>query len=132
MPQTGSVAIAADGCAGGPSCRDISLTTRPAVVGGIRYEHTHRLIASTVGFLTIILALWTWRVEPRAWVRRLAFAALGAVILQGMLGGLTVLLLLPPAVSIGHAALAQLFFCITITLAVVTSPSWNALSPPAE
>ena len=101
-------------------------------VGGIRYEHTHRLIASTVGFLTIILAVWTWRVEPRAWVRRLAFAALGAVILQGLLGGLTVLLLLPPAVSIGHAALAQLFFCITMTLAVVTSPSWKALSTPAN
>jgi len=98
-------------------------------VGGIRYEHTHRLIASTVGFLTIILALWTWRVESRAWVRRLGFAALGAVILQGLLGGLTVLLLLPPAVSIGHAALAQLFFCITMTLAIVTSPSWTALSP---
>ena len=59
-------------------------------VGGIRYEHTHRLIASTVGFLTVILAIWTWRVEPRAWVRRLGFAALGAVILQGLLGGLTV------------------------------------------
>jgi cytochrome c oxidase assembly protein subunit 15 len=101
-------------------------------VGGIRYEHTHRLIASTVGFLTIILAVWTWRVDPRAWVRRLGFAALGAVILQGLLGGLTVLLLLPPAVSIGHAALAQLFFCITLTLAVVTSPSWKGLSTPAN
>src|SRR5262245_30414984 len=98
-------------------------------VGGIRYEHTHRLIASTVGVLTIILAFWTWRVEPRAWVRRLGFAALGAVILQGLLGGLTVLLLLPPSVSIRHAALARLFFCITRTLAVVTSPSWKALSP---
>lgn len=101
-------------------------------VGGIRYEHTHRLIASTVGFLTIILAVWTWRVEPRAWVRRLAFAALGAVILQGLLGGLTVLLLLPPAVSIGHAGLAQLFFCLTITLAVVTSESWKSASQPAN
>src|SRR5438034_9800525 len=60
-------------------------------VGGIRYEHSHRLIASTVGFLTIIMAGWTWKVEPRRWVRRLAFAALGAVILQGLLGGLTVL-----------------------------------------
>jgi cytochrome c oxidase assembly protein subunit 15 len=56
-------------------------------VGGIRYEHSHRLIASTVGFLTIILAAWTWRVEPRAGCRRLGFAALGAVILQGLLGG---------------------------------------------
>src|SRR4051812_4481827 len=97
-------------------------------VGGIRYEHSHRLIASTVGFLTVILAIWTWKVEPRRWVRMLGFAALGAVILQGLLGGLTVLLLLPPAVSTGHAALAQLFFCITLSLAVFTSPRW--LSAP--
>jgi heme a synthase len=95
-------------------------------VGGILYEHSHRLIASTVGFLTVILAIWIWRVEPRRWVRRLGFAALGAVILQGLLGGMTVLLGLPPAVSIGHAGLAQLFFCITLTLALVTSPSGKA------
>jgi cytochrome c oxidase assembly protein subunit 15 len=94
-------------------------------VGGIVYEHSHRLIASTVGFLTIILAVWTWRADPRLWVRKLGFAALGAVILQGLLGGITVLLKLPAAVSIGHAGLAQLFFCITLTLAVVTSPSWR-------
>jgi cytochrome c oxidase assembly protein subunit 15 len=99
-------------------------------VGGILYEHSHRLIASTVGFLTVILAIWTWLVEPRAWVRRLGFAALGAVILQGLLGGLTVLLLLPAPVSIGHAGLAQLFFCITLTLALVTSPSWRAAQTP--
>ena len=99
-------------------------------VGGIRYEHSHRLIASTVGFLTIILAIWTWKVEPRAWVRKLGFAALGAVILQGLLGGLTVLLFLPPAVSVGHAGLAQIFFCLTLTLAIVTSPGWkNAVQP---
>ena len=94
-------------------------------VGGIRYEHTHRLIASTVGFLTIILAVWTWRVEPRRWVRTLGFLCLGAVILQGLLGGLTVLLLLPAPVSIAHAGLAQIFFCLTLTLAVVTSTGWR-------
>lgn len=99
-------------------------------VGGIRYEHSHRLIASTVGFLTVILAIWTWRVEPRRWVRRLGFAALGAVILQGLLGGLTVLFFLPPAISIGHAGLAQLFFCLTVTMALVTSAGWkNAVDP---
>ena len=101
-------------------------------VGGILYEHSHRLIASTVGFLTVILAIWTWRVERRPWVRWLGLAALGAVILQGLLGGMTVLLGLPPAVSIGHAGLAQLFFCITLTLAVVTSPSWTAPRPSID
>jgi cytochrome c oxidase assembly protein subunit 15 len=95
-------------------------------VGGIVYEHSHRLIASTVGFLTVVLTVWIWRVDPRPWVRKLGFAALGAVILQGLLGGITVLLKLPPAVSIGHAGLAQLFFCITLSLAVFTSPRWRA------
>jgi cytochrome c oxidase assembly protein subunit 15 len=93
-------------------------------VGGIKYEHSHRLIASTVGFLTVILTIWTWRVDPRPWVRKLGFAALGAVILQGLLGGITVLLKLPAAVSVGHAGLAQLFFCITLSLAVFTSRAW--------
>ena len=101
-------------------------------VGGIRYEHSHRLIASTVGFLTIILAIWTWRVEPRRWVRRLGFTALGAVIVQGLLGGITVLFFLPPAVSIGHAGLAQLFFCMTVTMAVVTSPRWRNTVDPVD
>ena len=101
-------------------------------VGGIRYEHSHRLIASTVGFLTIIMAAWTWWAEPRRWVRRLAFAALGAVILQGVLGGLTVLFFLPAPISIGHAALAQVFFCLTLTLAVVTSPRWKHTVSPVD
>ena len=101
-------------------------------VGGIQYEHSHRLIASTVGFLTIVLAIWTWRVEPRRWVRWLAWACLGAVVLQGLLGGITVLLRLPPAVSIGHAGLAQIFFCLTLTVATVTSVSWRSAAAPVD
>lgn len=101
-------------------------------VGGIRYEHSHRLIASTVGFLTIIMAGWTWWVDPRSWVRRLGFAALGAVILQGLLGGLTVLFFLPAPISIGHAGLAQIFFCLTLTLALVTSPGWKNAAAPVD
>jgi heme A synthase len=96
------------------------------MIGGIFYEHGHRLIASTVGFLTIILAAWIWRAEPRRWVRALGFAALGAVILQGVLGGITVLFFLPTAISTAHAGLAQIFFCLTVTIALVTSRSWNA------
>ena len=95
------------------------------MVGGIFYEHGHRMIASTVGFLTILLAVWTWKADPRRWMRWLAVSALGAVIVQGLLGGITVLLLLPAPVSIGHAGLAQLFFCLTISLALFTSPGWT-------
>ncbi len=66
-------------------------------VGGILYEHGHRLIASTVGFLTIILAAWLWRADSRRWMKRLGVAALLAVITQGVLGGVTVLFFLPDA-----------------------------------
>ena len=94
-------------------------------VGGIFYEHTHRLIASTVGFLILVLAFWLWRAEPRRWVRMLGVIALAAVITQGILGGLTVLFYLPDPISIAHASLAQIVFCLTITIAVSTSPGWK-------
>ena len=95
------------------------------MVGGIYYEHGHRLIATTVGVLTIVLAVWLWWKDPRRWVRRLGFLALGAVIAQGILGGLTVLYFLPAPVSIAHAGLAQIFFCLTVSLALVTSAGWQ-------
>jgi heme a synthase len=94
------------------------------MVGGIFYEHGHRMIASTVGFLTIILAVWLWRVDPRRWMRRLGVIALVAVILQGVLGGITVLYFLPAPVSVAHAGLAEIFFCLTVAIAVFTSPRW--------
>jgi cytochrome c oxidase assembly protein subunit 15 len=93
-------------------------------VGGIFYEHGHRLIASTVGFLTIILAAWLWMADPRRWMKRLGLIALGAVILQGALGGLTVLFFLPDAISTAHAGLAEIFFCLTVAIALFTSRSW--------
>ena len=95
------------------------------MVGGIFYEHGHRLIASGVGFLTIILALWIWKIEKRRWMRVLGFTALGAVCVQGLLGGITVLYFLPTPVSTAHAGLAQLFFCLTIAIALFTSPRWT-------
>jgi heme a synthase len=93
-------------------------------VGGIFYEHGHRLIASTVGFLTIVLAAWLWIADPRRWMRRLGLTALAAVILQGTLGGLTVLFFLPDAISIAHAGLAEIFLCLTAAIALFTSPRW--------
>jgi cytochrome c oxidase assembly protein subunit 15 len=95
------------------------------MVGGIRYEHSHRLIASTVGMLMIVLALWLWRAEPRRWVRRLGVLALAAVVTQGILGGITVLWFLPEPISIAHASLAQLVFCLTVAIALFTSPGWK-------
>jgi cytochrome c oxidase assembly protein subunit 15 len=95
-------------------------------VGGIFFEHTHRLIASTVGFLTIILAIWIWRADPRRWLRYLGLAALGAVILQGVLGGLRVTML-KDEIGIFHALLAQAFFGILIVITFATSRLWQRL-----
>jgi len=95
------------------------------MVGGIVYEHGHRMVASIVGMLMVILTVWLWRQEPRPWVKRLGLLALLAVIVQGLLGGLTVLFLLPTAISISHGALAQTFFCLTICLALFTSKEWH-------
>ena len=94
------------------------------MVGGIFYEHGHRLIASTVGMMTIGLAVWVSRVEPRRWVRSLGWLALAAVITQGLLGGLTVLFFLPAVISVSHAGLAQLFFVLVVSMALFTSPGW--------
>lgn len=96
----------------------------PPMVGGILFEHGHRLVASVVGLLTIA-TVYVFRRDPRAWVRRATWAALGLVILQGVLGGLTVLLKLPKPISIAHGTLAQTFFCLTVALAVWTSPAWQ-------
>jgi heme a synthase len=95
-------------------------------VGGIFFEHTHRLIASTVGFLTIILAFWLWRRENRRWVRTLGFIALGAVILQGILGGLRVTML-KDEIGIFHACLAQAFLGLLVFIGLVTTAIWRTL-----
>src|SRR6266850_1439090 len=89
-------------------------------VGGILYEHTHRLMGSIVGLLSIILAIAAWKIEKRIWVRNLALAVLAAVILQGVLGGLRVVLV-KLHLAIIHACFAQAFFCLTALMAMVTS-----------
>jgi cytochrome c oxidase assembly protein subunit 15 len=109
-----------------------SLYKIPKLVGGVKFEHTHRMIAQVAGLLTIILAVWTWRVEKRRWMRFLGLAALGTVIAQGILGGLTVLFYLPPAVSSAHAVLAQTFFCIAVAMALFTGRKWVEEQPRVE
>ena len=95
------------------------------MVGGIFYEHSHRLIASMVGLLIVVQAAWLWKAEPRHWVRRLGYIAVAAVVTQGILGGVTVLWFLPAPISIAHASLAQLVFCLTVSIALFTSASWR-------
>jgi len=95
-------------------------------VGGILYEHGHRLIASTVGFLTIVLAAWIWLTDSRRWLRWFGVGALVSVVAQGVLGGLTVLFFLPAPVSTAHAGLAEIFFCMTVAITLFTSPGWMA------
>jgi len=99
----------------------------PKMQGGVLYEHGHRMIAGTVALMTLGLAIWAWRAEKRPMVRYLALFAFGLVIVQAVLGGLTVLLLLPLAIAVSHAATAQAFFCLTIALALFTNPNWQAL-----
>jgi heme a synthase len=93
-------------------------------VGGIFFEHTHRLIASLVGMMTIVLAVWLWRVEDRRWLRWLGVVALGAVIVQGVLGGLRVTML-KDEIGIFHACLAQAFFSLLVFIAVARSRWWR-------
>ncbi len=104
----------------------------PRMVGGVRYEHGHRMVAEFVGLLTIILAVWIWRVDKRRWMRLLGLAALATVIAQGVLGGITVLYFLPPAISSAHAALAQTFFCIAVAIVLFTGRRWVEEQPRAE
>src|SRR5208337_1375761 len=67
----------------------------PKLEGGVLYEHGHRMIAATVTLLTLALMVWAFRAEHRTWVKRLAAAAFGLIVVQAVLGGLTVLFLLP-------------------------------------
>jgi heme a synthase len=104
----------------------------PPMVGGIRYEHTHRVIAALVGLLTIGLAVLLWRKDQRKWVSYLGLAAIGAVIAQGVLGGLTVLLYLHYGMPVAHACLAQIFFGTVVSIAVFTSRWWISDLPQVE
>jgi heme a synthase len=101
------------------------------MVGGILYEHTHRLVGSVVGLLTLCLSLVIWAVEPRRWLRWLAGAALGAVILQGVLGGLRVVLV-EETLAIIHGIVAQAFFGLMASLVLLTSGEWREPAVPVR
>jgi heme a synthase len=104
----------------------------PPMVGGIFWEHGHRMIATLVGILTIVLAILLARFEPRRWVRNLGWTALLLVIAQGVLGGITVRYLLPPSISTAHATLAQLFFVTIVSITLFTGKWWHSDLPLLE
>ena len=102
-------------------------------VGGIFYEHTHRLIASGVGLMTTILAVWLWSKDSRKWMHWVGTAAFLLVVAQGVLGGLRVVLA-DAQLGIFHAILGQLFFVLTSAIALFTSRWWLEVErrPPAR
>jgi heme a synthase len=103
----------------------------PPMVGGILYEHGHRLIAAAVSTLVgLELGAVLFFLEGRKTVKRLAAAAFVAILLQAALGGLTVLFLLPPALSSAHAALAEIVLALTAVVALMCSKTWAELTAP--
>jgi len=101
-----------------------SLYKIPPMVGGVKYEHGHRMFAEFVGLLIIVMAVWAHRVEQRRWMKVLGWIALAAVVGQGILGGITVKYFLPWKVSTAHATLAQTIFCVVTAMALFTSKGW--------
>jgi cytochrome c oxidase assembly protein subunit 15 len=106
-------------------------TWTPKMVGGVFYEHGHRMVAGALGLLVIGLAVWAARVESRGWARVLTWGAMIAVLAQAALGGLTVLMgtyygwdHTHPVFSAMHASLAQALFATLVAYATVTAPGW--------
>ena len=102
-----------------------SLYKIPPMVGGVKFEHGHRMIAEFIGFLTVLFTIWTVLIETRGWMKRLAVVTLVTVIAQGILGGITVLYYLPWWISTAHATLGQTFFCLVVLMTLFTSRSWR-------
>jgi cytochrome c oxidase assembly protein subunit 15 len=102
------------------------------MVGGILIEHGHRLLAASIGGLTIVLAVALYLGDGRRWVRRLGILAVGLVSVQGLIGGLRVVLL-RETLAMVHGGLAQLFFALLVGIAVVTGREWQtpAMVPAA-
>jgi cytochrome c oxidase assembly protein subunit 15 len=103
----------------------------PSLQGGVLFEYSHRVVAGVVSMLTLALMLWAILREPRRWVRVLAIAAFALVIAQAVLGGITVLFLIPLPIAMAHTATANAFFCMVVALAIFTSP-WFIEAAPRE
>lgn len=97
----------------------------PRMVGGVKFEHGHRMLAGVVAILTTILAIWLWRSDCRRWVRRLGALSVLTILIQAVLGGITVLFYLPVTISVSHACMAQIFFSLAVCLAFFTGERWK-------
>jgi cytochrome c oxidase assembly protein subunit 15 len=104
----------------------------PPLIGGIRYEFAHRVVAGLVSILTLVLVIWLSRVDTRRWARRLGWTALGLVIAQALLGALRVLKGHPAITATSHAILAQLFLITLVSVSLFTSEWWQAEVPSLE
>jgi heme a synthase len=103
----------------------------PSLQGGVLFEYSHRVAAGMVSILTLAMMVWAILREPRRWVRTLAIVAFALVITQAVLGGITVLFLIPLPIAMAHTATANAFFCVVVALAIFTSP-WFIESTPRE
>jgi heme a synthase len=97
----------------------------PPLIGGIRYEYTHRVIAAIVSILTLALAIWLTTAEKRRWMRRLGWTAVGLVVAQALLGAVRVLEGHAAISATAHAILAQIFFITLVSIALFTSGWWQ-------
>jgi len=107
-------------------------TWTPHMVGGVFYEHSHRVIAGVLGVLTLILAILIWIKEERRWLRWFAVIALGGIVAQAILGGQVVIRLLHYWLPVMHACFAQIMFGAILSIAVFTSKWWTAEQPLLE
>jgi cytochrome c oxidase assembly protein subunit 15 len=101
----------------------------PSLKGGVLFEYSHRVVAGVVSILTFALMVWAILREPRRWVRVLAIVAFALVITQAVLGGITVLFLIPLPIAMAHTAVANAFFGIVVALAIFTSPWFIETTP---
>jgi cytochrome c oxidase assembly protein subunit 15 len=107
-------------------------TWTPPMVGGVFYEHSHRVIAGVLGVLTLILAIWIWVKEERRWLRWFAVIAVGGIVAQAILGGQVVIRLLHYWLPVIHACFAQIMFGALLSIAVFTSKWWISDRPQLD
>jgi heme a synthase len=106
-----------------------SLYKIPPMVGGVKFEHGHRMLAELIGLLTVIFAIWTQLRDSRKWMKQLGWFAVVLVIIQGIFGGVTVKYKLPWYTSTIHGILAQTFFALTVLFAVFNGRRWMETEP---